>query len=216
MSTEIGDLTTSGTVQQVSQKYGPKGQLTESYVVATSNESTFLSGYTIGVSTKSGLYLADITVRRNKGVSRIDLEYTTIEELTNRYIGDSTIKGSEAASVERSIFEHPDCSNKEERNTGAVPVVGGNLKPGVESYLTPSITYTYTENVDSFTFSEANVVDGVGGLSDPTGMTSPTAGSWLKVSKSVQSNGESYTITETWQHRGYSNGTAGVWDPDIY
>jgi hypothetical protein len=60
--------------------------------------------------------------------------------------------------------------------------------------------YSYTQIVTSFTFSEANIIDGVGQLSAPPGMTSPTTDKWLKTGKSVSPTGDKYQITETWEY----------------
>jgi hypothetical protein len=82
--------------------------------------------------------------------------------------------------------------------------------PGVESYLVPQPTFTRTEVLSSFTFTEANIISAVGTRNAPTGMTSPTADKWLKMRLSLRKSGNVVEKAETWQY------AAAGWDTSIY
>jgi hypothetical protein len=82
--------------------------------------------------------------------------------------------------------------------------------PGVESYLVPQPTFTRTEVLSSFTFSEANIISAVGTRNAPTGMTSPTANKWLKMRLSIRKSGNVVEKSESWQY------ASGGWDAHIY
>lgn len=217
MSTEIGDLTTSGTIQQTRRVYKSDGSKQVSYVVATANEATFLSNYLIGTSTDDSLFLGEINVQKSKGVSRIDLTYVTPQVLNDKYkTGSDPVKSSSASVSSRPIWQHPLCDNPNGYLNNEVPSVNGTEYPGVDSYFVPNITYTRDEQLSSFSFTPSNLLDDVGRTQAPTGLSGATAQQWLKVSKEVDQSGEVYTIRETWQHAGISAGTANVWPTDIY
>ena len=197
--TEIGSLA-GGTRQEERRTYQTKDRKTVEYVLASSDEATFLGSYSIGTSLSDGLYLESIDLRNFKGVTRATLTYVTEEELVNlRYGGTGTSKSSDSNAVELPIKRNPNWSISWE-----------DSKPGYESFIVPQPTYTYTQIVNSFTFSESNIVDNVGTINSPTGMTSPSANKWLKTSKTVTPQGGKYQITETWQYN------ASGWDTDIY
>lgn len=75
-----------------------------------------------------------------------------------------------------------------------------------------TVEYSRRSVESSFTWSEANVVSGVGKRQDPTGMTSPTANRWLKVERAATelASGGDVELTETWQYD--ENG----WNTTIY
>jgi len=197
--TEIGSLA-GGTRQEERRTYQTKDRKTVEYVLASSDEATFLGSYSIGTSLSDGLYLESIDLRNFKGVTRATLTYVTEEELVNlRYGGTGTSKSSDSNAVELPIKRNPNWSISWE-----------DSKPGYESFIVPQPTYTYTQIVNSFTFSESNIVDNVGTINSPTGMTSPSANKWLKTSKTVTPQGGKFQITETWQYA--SNG----WDTEVY
>lgn len=198
MATEIGDLTSSGTIQQTRRTYRSNGTKTVEYVLNTADESTFLAGYSVGTSTSDGLILESISLSKFKGVSRATLNYVTAEELVAKYVTGVT-QSSDSNASEEPIETHPDYSTAWETS-----------KPGVTSFLLPSPTYTRTEVQNSFSFSQSNIVDDVGTIDTPTGLTGAESGKWLKTSKTVSQQGDKFAITETWQYN--KNG----WDTDIY
>lgn len=206
MATEIGSLG-GGAIQQTKRTYEAQGQKTIEYVLNSNDESTFLGSFSVGTSLDSGLYLASIETTAFKGVTRATLKYVPFESLLSGGYGPTgvTSKASDSNAAELPIEENPNYSPSWE-----------TTKPGVTSYLAPQPTYTYTQIVSSFTFSEANIIDGVGALSNPTGMTSPTANAWLKTSKTVTPQGDKFEITETWQCAGLDGATVLTWDTDIY
>jgi hypothetical protein len=205
MSTEIGNLN-GGTRQQISRSYRTDGTKTIEYVLASTDETAFLGSYNVGTSVDDGLVLESIEIQNNKGVTRATLRFVTEEELINiSYGGTGNSKASDANGAQIPLRQHPNYPN-----------MSAAIKEDVEAYIQPQPIYTYTSIVNTFSFTESNVVDGVGELSAPTGMTSPTANCWLKMSKTVSPVGSKYRITETWQHRGIVNGTAMTWEQPIY
>ena len=81
---------------------------------------------------------------------------------------------------------------------------------GVEGKLEPQPTYRRSEVLDDFTFSEENIINDVGKIMDPTGMSGPTAKKWLKVGFSVRQAGVKFEQTETWQY------ADNEWSTDLY
>jgi hypothetical protein len=163
MSTEvIGTIPAAGVPQPVKRTYQTQGKKVVEFILLTSDEATFLAGYTIGASTSGGLYLATIETEASKGLTRATLTYVP-QEILIHYGGTSTSKSSDAS-------------------TSNIP------------------QYAYTQIVAAFTFSETNIIDGVGEFSAPTGMNSPSSGKWLKTGKSVSPTGDKYQITETWEY----------------
>jgi hypothetical protein len=120
---------------------------------------------------------------------------------------------ADANAIEIPIQQHPSYSpGTSYRDADGVfhAFLGANEKIGVEAYLLPQPTFTRTEVLSSFTFSEANIISGVGTINAPTGMTSPTAGKWLKTRLSVRKSGSVVEKSESWQY------ASGGWDADIY
>ena len=217
--TEIGDLTSLGTIQETDRVYKAEGSKTINYVVSEANEATFLAGYNIGTSTSDGLLLTDIKVRKGKGVSRVALSYNPETVAIRRGVvpsGGTVQKSSSSAVDSRSIWAHPGIDNPKGYLNDEVPKFGGVEYPGTDSYFTPSATYTREEVVSSFSFTGTDVKGDVGTVEDPNGLTSPGTRQWIKVSNDVNQSGETYTKTETWQHAGFSAGTSNSWPADIY
>lgn len=198
MATEIGDLG-GGTIQQTKRTYKSNGTKTIEYVLATTDEATFLGSYSVGTSVDDGLYLESITMQRFKGVSRASLFFVTEEQLIQGSSSTGVSKASDSNASEEPIETHPD-----------YVATWATSKPGVTSYLLPSPTYTRTEIQNSFTFSESNIIDAVGTIDSPTGLTGATANKWLKTSLTVSPQGDKFEVTETWQYNKYG------WDTDIY
>lgn len=74
-----------------------------------------------------------------------------------------------------------------------------------------TLTYNRTEYVTSFVFSEANMIENVGKVEGPNGVSSPTLGAWLKTEKAVTKSGDSLiSIREAWQF------DENLWDLRIY
>jgi len=222
MSTEIGSLGPSGTYQSRKRSYQSNGQLVDEYVVSTANESTFLSGYSIGTSTEDGLKLQKIDVQRQKGISRCSLLYAPVSG-GGKYATPGTERADvDASTVSKSIYSHPDCLNPNGSLDGEPPRFTAAAGTGTiefsdaEDYLIPSATYTFTQVVSDFSFTESNVLDGIGERSTPQGLTSSTSKAWLKTSRTISTEGDLYTITDTWQHAGVVAGTVRIWPDEIY
>lgn len=170
MSTEIGDLTSAGTVQQTRRTYRNNGTKQIEYVVSSSNEATFLGSYTLGTSTDDGLFLESIDVTSNKGVSRAVLTFVPEAQLA------TTTDGANYST---------DTGTSEDEDGKIIPIV----------------TYTKTETVDSFTFTQSNVLGDVGTLQAPEGMTGTvTVTKWLNSGQTVTPNGDKFTIVKTWSY----------------
>jgi hypothetical protein len=120
---------------------------------------------------------------------------------------------ADANAIEIPIQQHPDYSaGTSYRDKDGVfhAFLGAHEKIGVESYLVPQPTYTRTEVLSSFTFSEANIISAVGTINAPTGVASPTTNAWLKTRLGIRKNGNVIEKSETWQY------ASGLWDTDIY
>lgn len=222
MSTEIGSLGAAGAYQTRKRTYQGGGQLVDEYVVSTANESTFLSGYAIGTSIEDGLKLQKIDVQRQKGISRCSLLYAPSPIGLKFATPGAERSDVDASTVSKSIYSHPNCLNPNGGLDGEPPRFTAAVGTGTiefsdaEDYLIPSATYTFTKVVSDFSFTESNALDGIGERSKPEGLTSTTPKAWLKTSRTISTEGELYTITDTWQHAGVVAGTTRIWPDEIY
>lgn len=73
-------------------------------------------------------------------------------------------------------------------------------KKGYHTFSVGSVEYTYTDWATSFTWSEANLISGIGATSAPTGLTSATAGNWMKVGLTVRTDGDKIEKAATWRY----------------
>ena len=202
---------TGGTQTDRNRTYQADGSITDTYTMAASEVAAFIATYTIGTSAIGTLKLAEINENTSKGFSRVTLKFVTPSAYSTEFGGTDNVKSADCASSENPIALHPKSYSPypDEDGVWSLLISGSeSKKPGVESYLIPSPTYEYSTVQSSFTFSEANIISGVGELSDPTGMTSPTTGAWLKVSRRISPEGESFRVTDIWQY--------GGWDDEIY
>lgn len=210
----VGTIAGTGVIQDTVEVTSSRGSITKKYIVETADKATFLAQFSLGTSTDSGFTLAEIKERAAKGFSEFELRYVTAEELVQiEFGGTGTSKASDASTYEEPIEQHPDYSEGSSEVNGVPTLIGAGgttTHPGVTGYLKPSTTYTYTQIVNSFTFSESNIVENVGSLNTPTGVSGATGTNWLKVGKSVSPVGDKYQITETWQY------LPGGWKTSIY
>lgn len=114
------------------------------------------------------------------------------------------IQETDSNMIELPIQQHPGFSSGSSTYDDAgnliTPYVTSKLLPGVTSFLSPQPTYTRTEMLSSFTFSEANIISNVGKRQAPTGMTSATAAKWLKTRLSIRKIGKVVEKSESWQY----------------
>ena len=171
------------------------------------------------------IFLKEINFDPNPGggFETVELVYapTTPGDPSTGPVGTITFE-ADSNAIEIPIQQHPNiylpkCERDDEGvyHAWLSPTAPGELAtatdhPGVETYWIPQPTFTRTEVLSSFTFSEANIVSAVGTRNAPTGMTSPTANKWLKTRLSVRKSGNVVEKTEAWQYA-----SAG-WDTDIY
>lgn len=215
-ATVIGNALTT----RVEQKNSPRKRVTSDGTFweyrYTQKKGTAVSE-TIGAEfpASSGLYISEIAYEPAPGGG-----YETLVIMS----GPKTASGitppvgtiwyeADANPIEIPIERHPNYTYSESQkyeDGRYIPLINGNPKPGVESYMVPQPTFTRYEIVNSFTFSEANIISAVGTRNAPTGMTSPTANKWLKMRLGVRQTGNVYEKSETWQYA-----SAG-WDTDIY
>jgi hypothetical protein len=87
---------------------------------------------------------------------------------------------------------------------------------GIHTVLRFTVSYSNTEMVSSLTWSQSNIISGIGQRSAPTGMTSPATDTWLKVGRTMR-EGDVASITDTWAYdeRKWQNVEAngGGWPP---
>jgi hypothetical protein len=145
------------------------------------------------------------------GYETVELVYapSTPGDPSTGPVGTVTLE-ADANAIEVPIQQHPNYYGSDSyrdaegvfhaflKAGGGAP--GGTDNPGVESYMVPQPTFTRTEVLSSFTFTEANIISAVGTRNAPTGMTSPTADRWLKMRLSIRKSGNVVEKSESWQY----------------
>ena len=203
--------TNGGTITKRTRKYSADGSLVKTVEMPAAYESTYLATIAIG-DTDSGFILAEISSDVQGGKCVVTQTYVTASAYTIRYggTGDPVLDGDTNATEER-IELHPLYSGGLSDSYG-YPVLtssGNNYGfKGVESYLKPMTTYRRTTIESSFTWSESNLVSGVGECSAPTGLTGATSTKWLKIARIPTTQGDKTQLTEVWQYN--PNGWAGI------
>lgn len=199
--TVIGD--SGETVTKKTRKYSADGSLVKTVEMPAAYEATYLATIAIG-DTDGSFRLAEISSDVSKGKCTVTQTYVTGTAYTGRYggTGDPVLNGDTSATEER-IELHPLYSDTDSELFGYPVLKDGStyyyLK-GVESYLKPMTTYSRTTIESSFTWSQSNLVLGVGECSAPTGLTGATASKWLKVARVPVTEGDKTRLTETWQY----------------
>lgn len=192
----------------VEQPGSPALQSTENGVIVTriykilaTSAAGATPAYGTADATYTSSYLREVYLDGVKGnVATLRFVYKPDNFIVSpiERVGTITFE-ADSNSIEVPIEENPNYSRSWD-------------KPGVTSYMVPAPVFRRTEILNSFTWSEANVIANVGKRQNPTGMISPTSNAWLKTSLSVRQNGSSYEKVETWQHAGVGR----TWDTDIY
>lgn len=211
MTTAIG--ATEATKTQITKSIATSGGRVERYEGTISAVNTYVGTLVLGISTNDGFPLRSINVVEQGGKAVATMKYQNSGGFEAVGRPGTVIRNSDGAAQSVPIETHPDY-NKETSDLNEVPTLdtgsGYAEKPGVQTYMIPSIVYSRTIVDSTFTFSESNLVDKVGTRDSPTGMTSPGIDKWLKTGISVQENDDGATITETWLY------AAQGWDTDIY
>ena len=226
----------NGLTAAVTSKNSPEIRETENgteYVYRKVQKKGVAIGIAFGTANTDASYTGTVL----KGINHLAQPgggYETIELIYSDPVPGSpstppvgtVIQEGRANSIERPIEQHPDfvastsvydvngvlTVGASTTGTLVTPFVGSALKYGVTSYMTPAPTYTRTEILTSFTFTEANIIAAVGTRNAPNGMTSPTASKWLKTRLSIRKVGKVIEKSETWQ----SSEPGKTWDTDIY
>lgn len=78
--------------------------------------------------------------------------------------------------------------------------VKAKIESGYQTYSVGTIEYTYSEYLDSFTWSESNLTANIGETQAPAGMTSGTTGNWMLVGFTVKQQGDIIEKSRTWRY----------------
>ena len=212
MSTQIIGADAATKVQRQRRRTAD-GRIVDTYTMPPGQLATFLAGFTFGSTAVDGLVLAEIDETQQGGSVKVALTFVPPATYTKSFGGTSvTMKEGDSNATEIPIWQHPDCSNADGWRDNEIPIVGGNGKSGnVQAYLVPAPTYSTNRVVNSFTWSQTNIIDKVGKRQAPTGLTGATAARWLKTAFVPTEEGDVVRIRETWQYN-----PVGVWDADIY
>jgi len=119
---------------------------------------------------------------------------------------------ADANPISVPIGQHPDATSQ---NYDSEKKIGIGDWEGVTHFIQPQPTFSREEIVNSFTFSEANIIENVGKIfsgaqMNTNGMSAASDGKWLKVERSISTSGDNFAERDRWQFA--ENG----WDPTIY
>ena len=110
---------------------------------------------------------------------------------TTLFSGDK-IRSSNAAIIEK-VVDEVDITSAEKV-----------AQKALDKRTVPWFTLTYSRRSveTTFTWDEANLIDGVGKISTPVDLTTPTANKWLKVNRATQerSQGGDVDLEESWTY----------------
>jgi hypothetical protein len=156
----------------------------------------FFEAYPIGQAhgTYTDCDLQPYTPTIEKGKVLVELSYEVPEISINNSFGGTTVPLEQSGNWSNSWVNPTD----------------PNWKEGIEGFIKPQPTYSYTY-ISAFTWSQANLVENVGKRQAPTGLAGADANKWLLMNRSANEIDDTLTeITETWQFA--ENG----WDTDLY
>jgi hypothetical protein len=63
-----------------------------------------------------------------------------------------------------------------------------------------TVEYSYTEWLSTFSWAEADIVAHLGEVDTPVGLTTPTAGAWMRTGLTIRTDGDLVERTKTWQY----------------
>lgn len=155
--------------------------------------------------TSPQLYLSEFSIEESPPNRIIILQWRTRTFLgsggNRRPISGTELQSSDSNNIEIPIEQHP-----------YYVAAWATSKAGVKSFISPQPIYRYEKSyaAGSVTFNEGTIISTVGKRVAPTGMTSPTAGKWLHVGRSISEQGDSVIIADVYQY------AANGWDTDIY
>jgi hypothetical protein len=174
----------------------------------------FFEAYPIGQAhgTYTDCDLQPYTPTIEKGKVLVELSYEVPEISINNSFGGTTPPppvGTDARRADANPTEVPLEQSGNWSNSWVNPT-DPNWKEGIEGFIKPQPTYSYTY-ISAFTWSQANLVENVGKRQAPTGLAGADANKWLLMNRSANEIDDTLTeITETWQFA--ENG----WDTDLY
>lgn len=74
------------------------------------------------------------------------------------------------------------------------------IESGHTTYYVGTVEYTYTEYLDTFSWTQAAITDDVGSTQAPTGLTGATASKWMLVGLSIRTSGNLIEKSRTWRY----------------
>jgi hypothetical protein len=211
MATIIGGSLTAGWVEQ--PESGPQSKVEEGdeFTRIFVGVSTLTMGSTIFIGTSTlatGITFgaADIVNTQCflRGVEFEPMESNDFRKMTLKFkpaqavdflapsppTGTVTLS-ADANLIDEPISNHPTLTEQQKADL---------IAAGVESYAIPQPVFSREQVLNTFLFSEANVISNVGKINLPTSMTSPTTNKWLKMSLVVQQTGVKFVKRESWQY----------------
>lgn len=224
-NTRIGWVGTSLKERMTSPKISSNAagsEVTESFDVNYADAETAITarGYNYGDACpiKGGIYsaskLAEIQVNKAGPKNALVLYIWRVPDPSDPTPAVGTItKESDSNAIEIPIGQHPDASpgtNYDENKK-----IGIGDWEGIEAYLSPQPIYSRTEILNSFYWTEANIVKNVGrrfsgAQMNTKGLSAATDDAWLKMQLAVSTSGNNFEQKERWQYADEG------WDDYIY
>ena len=211
LRTRITKAGQSGTAPSITQRIV---KVVETWNGGENKLTDFFEAYPIGQAhgTYTDCDLQPYTPTIEKGKVLVELSYEVPEISINNTFGGTTPPppvGTDTRRADANPTEVPLEQSGNWSNSWVDPT-DLNWKQGIEGFIKPQPTYSYTY-ISAFTWSQANLVENVGKRQAPTGLAGADANKWLLMNRSANEIDDTLTeITETWQFA--ENG----WDTDLY
>ncbi len=130
-----------------------------------------------------------ISATRAAGVVDVRIEY--LPRRSYSITPGETRRSTQAGRQIRPIEEHPDLTDAQKALARS---------RGRREYSQRTISYSYEQVHSSFTWSQSNLISGVGQTGTPTGMTGATSAAWLLTSRELQEEEEGTIERRTWEY----------------
>ena len=209
--TKAGQTTDAGPPVVITQRIV---KVVETWNGGENKLTEFFEAYEIGDAhgTYTDCNLQPYTPTIEKGKVLVELSYEVPEISINNTFGGTTppppvgtdTRRADANPTEVPLEQHVSWSYS------WVDPTDSNWKQGIEGFIKPQPTYSYTY-ISAFTWSQANLVENVGKRQAPTGLAAADANKWLLMNRSANEIDDTLTeVTETWQF------AENDWDSDLY